>query len=159
MIRSHARSGSLRILPLTLCAAAIAAAGCRGDTKAPPGVGREARAAVKQEASADTPAKAAAAPDSMAAEGVVTIRGLTGGDRACYVDLDSAGVAKPQQEAEFTLCERKELVGKPVRIARKQMWVLAASCQGDPECARRDTVNLIVSARAVPSAGATPGRP
>jgi hypothetical protein len=159
MIRSHALPGSLRRLPIALFAvAAIAAAGCRGDTK-DSAVGRQARAAVKQEAPADTPAKAAAEPDSMAAEGLVTIRGLTGGDRACYVDMDSAGVAKPQQEAEFTLCERKELVGKPVRIARKQMWVLAASCQGDPECARRDTVNLIVSARAVPSAGTSAARP
>ncbi|MBV9108810.1 MAG: hypothetical protein JO306_05360 [Gemmatimonadetes bacterium] len=158
MIRSHARSGPLRLIPITLCAAVMVTAGCRGDTK-DSAVGRQARAAVAREAPADTPTKAAAEPDSMAAEGLVTIRGLTGGDRACYVDLDSAGVAKPQQEAEFTLCERRELVGKPVRITRKRMWVLAAACQGDPECARRDTVNLIVAVRAVPSASAAAGRP
>ena len=52
--------------------------------------------------------------------------------------------------AEY-FCERRELVGKQVRVERRRSWVLAASCEGDPECARRDTVDLIVSAEPLPA--------
>ncbi|HSU17477.1 hypothetical protein [Longimicrobium sp.] len=149
-------------LPALLIAAALGAAACRGDAKETAAVGERARATAV--AAPDT-AEAARAPavdpaaDSTMGE-VATVRGLTGGDRACYMDLESGGAVKGQQEAAFGLCERRELVGKRVRVERRRAWVLAASCEGDPECARRDTVDLIVSAEplrattSAPAAGA-----
>ncbi len=132
---------------------ALAAAACGRDAKETRAIGEQARATAAA-APAAAPQAAAGSPDSTGAE-VVTIRGLTDGDRACYVDLEGTGVARSPQEASFALCERKELVGRRVRLSRMRTWVLAASCEGDPECARRDTVDLIVSAEPVPE-GAAP---
>ncbi|HEX6747256.1 MAG TPA: hypothetical protein VF092_08135 [Longimicrobium sp.] len=136
---------------------ALTAAACGGDAKETRALGEQARAtAVAAPATASS--AAASNPDSTGAE-VVTIRGLTGGDRACYVDLEGTGVARSPQEAAFAVCERKELVGRRVRLSRMRTWVLAASCEGDPECARRDTVDLIVSAEPVPEGAAPASAP
>jgi hypothetical protein len=147
------RRASRRIhLPLLLLAAALGAAACKGDAKETEKVGERARAAAV--AAPDTTeaarVRAAAPADSTMGE-VATVRGLTGGDRACYMDLEADGAVKGQQEAAFDLCGRRELVGKQVRVERRRSWVLAASCEGDPECARRDTVDLIVSAEPLPA--------
>jgi hypothetical protein len=131
----------------------VAAAACGGDAKEAKTVGSQARAtavaAPDTTAAARPPAPVAAADSAMGE--VATVRALTGGDRACYMDLESGGAVKEGQEAAFALCERQELVGKRVRVERRRAWVLAASCEGDPECARRDTVDLIVSAEPVPA--------
>jgi hypothetical protein len=143
----HLHASVRVLLPALLAAAALAA--CKGDAKETETVGQRARAT--SVAAPDTTEAArvpAAAPDSMMGE-VATVRGLTGGDRACYMDLEAGGAVKGQQEAAFELCGRQELVGKRVRVERRRSWVLAASCEGDPECARRDTVDLIVSAEPV----------
>jgi hypothetical protein len=135
-----------RAVAALVLAAALAACGDRGDSRA---VGERARAT----AAAAPPAPAAAPTplpgDSVAGE-VATVRGLSGGDRACYVELEVDGLRRPPQEAAFDLCSRAELVGQRVRLERRRAWVLAASCQGDPECERRDTVDLIVSAEPLP---------
>ena len=146
------RRASRRIhLPLLLLVS-LGMAACKGDAKETEKVGERARATAV--AAPDTTEAArqpsAARADSTMGE-VATVRGLTGGDRACYMDLETGGEVKGQQEAAFDLCGRRELVGKQVRVERRRSWVLAASCEGDPECARRDTVDLIVSAEPLPA--------
>lgn len=147
MTASHRSAARSRLATLVLLATALMmTSGCRGDAKDQREVGDRARATAVR-----APA-AAAEPGDSAADEVATIRGLTPGDRACYVDL---GAGQPQ-EAAFDVCERAELVGKRVRLERRRTWVLATSCEGDPECARRDTVDLIVSAQVLPEDGARP---
>lgn len=81
---------------------------------------------------------------------VAVLRGLTPGDRACYAEIEDARGQRRREEAAFELCERAELVDRRVRLTRERTPVLARSCQGDPECSRRDTVDLILSAEALP---------
>src|SRR4051812_25624907 len=137
-------------LPLLLLAAALGVAACKGDAKEKVGARARATAVAAPDTTEAARVPAAARADSTMGE-VATVRGLTGGDRACYMDLETGGEVKGQQEAAFDLCGRRELVGKQVRVERRRSWVLAASCEGDPECARRDTVDLIVSAEPLPA--------
>jgi hypothetical protein len=150
MNRFHVRG--VRLAPLVL---AVALTACAGDAKDAAATGERARATVVRTQPPAPPPAIHTVSDSVTGE-VATIRSLTGGDRACYVDLESGGVAKPGQEAAFDLCERTDLVGRRVRLERRRAWVLAASCEGDPECERRDTVDLIVSAEVRPERGASP---
>jgi hypothetical protein len=81
---------------------------------------------------------------------VATIRGLTMGDRACYLELEDVQGQSSDAVADFDLCEREDLVGQGVRLTRERTSILAISCQGDPECTDRDTVDLIVAAEPLP---------
>ena len=81
------------------------------------------------------------AEDFVPLQGV--LRALQPGDIACYAELEVNGEAHSLL-ADFSLCEESEaLIGKPVRLAWKEAQVLAADCQGDMDCGRSDTVNLI----------------
>lgn len=80
---------------------------------------------------------------------LVTIRTLTPGDRACYVGVQAGEGPVREEEAAFELCDRMTLIGKQVRLEREMTEVMARSCEGNPECTDRDTVNLIVSAEPV----------
>lgn len=73
------------------------------------------------------------------------------GDRACYMELEDAQGQKSDAEASFELCEQEQLVGQRVQLTRVPTPILAMSCQGDPECTQRDTVNLITVAEVVSS--------
>lgn len=80
---------------------------------------------------------------------VAVVRGLTMGDRACYMELEDAQGQRAEEEASFELCEQVQLIGQHVRLTRVLTPILAMSCQGDPECTQRDTVNLITVAEVV----------
>ncbi|MBW3571305.1 MAG: hypothetical protein KY467_09375 [Gemmatimonadetes bacterium] len=77
---------------------------------------------------------------------IAVVRGLVPGDRACYVDLEDGQGQRSEQAASFEFCERSELVGQRVRLTRERTAIPAMSCQGDPECAQSDSVDLIVAA-------------
>ena len=81
---------------------------------------------------------------------MVLVRGLTAGDRACYAEVEDANGERRSDEAAFELCERRELVGRRVRLRRERAQVPAKACQGDPGCTRSDTVELIVAAEPQP---------
>ena len=81
---------------------------------------------------------------------VVVVRGLTQGDRACYMELEDAKGQRSEEEASFEICEQAQLVGQRVQLTREPTSILAMSCQGDPECTQRDTVDLIITAEVVP---------
>lgn len=80
---------------------------------------------------------------------VVRIKSLTQGDTACYVTLENARGKRSEEMASFELCEQTRLIGQRVRLKRERSAVMAASCQGDPECRKTQTVNLIVKAEKV----------
>ncbi len=78
------------------------------------------------------------------------LRGLQNGDRACYAELEDGQGVRHSLEAAFELCERTDLIGQRVRLVRRTARVLAASCQGDPDCGRSDVVELIVELQPLP---------
>jgi hypothetical protein len=100
----------------------------------------------------DAPAEPPHAPDSATDpaptdDGVLT--GLDNGDRACYVVLH-----RPSGDArlpgDFELCaggayDATALVGQRVRIATKKTPIQATSCQGNPDCADSELVDLVIA--------------
>lgn len=79
---------------------------------------------------------------------VVTIQGLTSGDRACYVEvLDHQGETTTQF-ATFEICEQ-DLIGKQVHLHYEPGEIVAEECNGDIECGFSETVMLITEAKLV----------
>lgn len=77
------------------------------------------------------------------------IKSLTPGDRACYIELDNAEEVASDEMASFELCDQPELIGKRVRLKREPTPIMAMSCEGNPECTKTETVDLIVAAEVV----------
>ncbi len=75
---------------------------------------------------------------------------LQAGDAACYAEIEVAGETQSLM-ADFPICEQQGLIGKPVRFAWTKAQVLAADCEGDVDCGRSDTVNLIDRMMAAPA--------
>lgn len=73
------------------------------------------------------------------------------GDTACDVALkDDRGITF-DEPADFDLCAmEKSLKGKRLALTYKTARVQAASCQGDPDCKKSDTIVLIASAKPAP---------
>lgn len=72
------------------------------------------------------------------------------GDRACYVKLENEQGQSSEALADFDICTQSQLVNKRVQLTRKPTPISAMSCQGNPECKERETVNLITAAKVVP---------
>lgn len=83
------------------------------------------------------------------ADTAVTVRGLTAGDRACYMEVEDGTGNRREQMAAFELCERADLVGKKVRLRLEKAQVQAESCQGNPDCTDTETVDLVQSVEEV----------
>lgn len=83
------------------------------------------------------------------ADDAVTVRGLTAGDRACYMEVEDGDGERREQMAAFELCERADLVGKKVRLRTEKAQVQAESCQGNPDCTDTETVDLVQSVEEV----------
>lgn len=98
---------------------------------------------------ASSPAKPAGPASASSADDIVRIKGLNPGDIACYVELENARGKRSEEMADFALCEQPKLIGQRVRLKRKAERVMAASCQGNPECKKTQTVNLIVGVEKV----------
>ena len=80
---------------------------------------------------------------------IVVVRGLTMGDRACYMKLENAQGQSSEDLADFNICTQSQLVDKRVRLTRTPTPISAMSCQGNPECKKRETVNLITAVEVV----------
>lgn len=75
------------------------------------------------------------------------VKNLEAGDVACYITLaDDRGVEFTEL-ADFELCEQTSLRGKRVRLTYAIGNVMAAECQGDPECTKTERVPLVTAAR------------
>ena len=107
-------------------------------------------------------------PALVQAQDTVTVGGATkrafgtpirfvNGDISCLLTLKDDRGATFDEPADFELCaQEKALKGKRVALTYKASRVQAASCQGDPDCKRSDTVVLIVAAKPAPLAAASP---
>ncbi len=73
----------------------------------------------------------------------VIVRGLTAGDRACYLEVEDGDGKRHEEMAAFELCERNDLIGRKVRLRFEKTQVQAESCQGNPDCADSETVDLV----------------
>lgn len=73
---------------------------------------------------------------------IATVQSLAAGDRACYVELIDEQGELTTELANFEVCEQ-DLVGQQVRLTYETANVLAASCQGDPDCGESETVMLV----------------
>jgi len=80
---------------------------------------------------------------------VATILSLTGGDRACYVELLDTQGETTTELADFSICEQSELINQKVELVYEEANVLAAECQGDVDCGLSDRVMLITSVKPV----------
>lgn len=79
------------------------------------------------------------------------------GDIACYLTLKDDRGATFREMADFDLCaQERALKGKRVALTYRAQRVQSASCQGNPDCKKTDTVILVVAAKPAPLAGATP---
>ncbi|MBW4460664.1 MAG: hypothetical protein KME47_10560 [Nodosilinea sp. WJT8-NPBG4] len=77
-----------------------------------------------------------------------TVQSLKVGDRACYVEVVDDQGENFTEFADFEICQQN-LVGQRVRFTYEMGDIQAASCQGNPECAARETVMLITQAQAI----------
>lgn len=94
--------------------------------------------------SAASASKPAASASTGASAEAVLIKALNPGDTACYMTVENARGKRSEEMASFELCERPKLVGQRVFLKRKAEKVMAASCQGNMDCKKTQTVNLIV---------------
>ena len=82
------------------------------------------------------------------------------GDTACYVTLKDDRGATFDELADFDLCSlEKSLKGKRLALTYKTARVMAASCQGNPDCKKSETVVLIASAKPAPLKAQAPAAP
>lgn len=84
----------------------------------------------------------------------VELVSMENGDRACYLTVRPDGEPERTDMADFGLCERTELVGQRVSLTVTPSEVMAESCQGDPECADKETVSLVTGMDPVEGAAA-----
>lgn len=78
------------------------------------------------------------------------------GDIACYLTLKDDRSATFREMADFDLCaQERALKGKRVALTYRAQRVQSASCQGNPDCKKTDTVILVVAAKPAPLAGTT----
>jgi hypothetical protein len=78
-----------------------------------------------------------------------TLVSVTAGDASCYLEVRGADGASRTLPGDFELCpgggqDASALVGERVAVDTRPGQVMAASCQGDPECPDHDAVALVV---------------
>lgn len=84
-----------------------------------------------------------------AEEAPTVLKHVEAGDVACYLTVDR-GKGDETLKGDFDLCpngayDATSLVGQKVKIATRKDKVIAASCQGNPECKDTETVDLVVA--------------
>lgn len=77
----------------------------------------------------------------------LTLWNLTPGDRGCYVELVDASQTHFTELGLFELCERTDLISQFVRVSMQEQTVMAASCQGDPDCTATEIAPVIIDIR------------
>jgi len=76
---------------------------------------------------------------------VYTFVSVEQADTACYVTVHDAGGAEKTYPGEFDLCTHDPIpaVGARVRIEWGTATILAASCEGNPDCPDSDEVQIV----------------
>ena len=83
-----------------------------------------------------------------AADRIATAINLENADTACNVEMEFEKGVREIWPADFAICEKLSK-GKRFRFKTEKSKVIAASCQGDPECKESKEVDLIVSVEIV----------
>ncbi|MEM0961425.1 MAG: hypothetical protein AAGK21_02640 [Bacteroidota bacterium] len=101
------------------------------------------------DAPADTtgPVQAEVAGETVPMRAVVT--GMESGDLSCYLSLRTDGGAEETVFADYSVCDSDAIVGRRVQIEYQPGEVMAASCEGDPDCLDTDRVALAISAEPI----------
>ena len=89
------------------------------------------------------------APAAPAAESW-SLKAVTNGDHACYVDLEKADGTVVTFPSDYRFCPGGEadaaaLVGRKVAATFEKTTIAADSCQGDPECADTQEVEGVAT--------------
>lgn len=79
---------------------------------------------------------------------IATVVSLENADTACNVEMDFEGGGREIWPADFEICQKLK-PGQRFRFKTRKEKVMAASCQGDPQCTQSDEVELIVSVQIV----------
>ncbi len=78
-----------------------------------------------------------------------TLVEIQAGDVSCYVTLDKEDGKQETFSGTFEVCPAPEeahpLVGQKVTVTFERGNVLAASCEGNPDCPDSETVDLVNS--------------
>lgn len=83
----------------------------------------------------------AGAAESEVSKQRAQVESVQAGDIACYLQLSDGRSLM----ADFALCDdRSPPLRQPIWLLSEPNQVAAASCEGDPECADSDTVDLVV---------------
>lgn len=87
--------------------------------------------------------------DPPAAE-IVTLNSLEQGDTSCGVQFTRGDGSEGFLDGDFELCpgganDATGLIGQPVRFTIEMGNVMAASCEGDPECPDTETVEIVMT--------------
>ena len=93
------------------------------------------------------PARAELAGVTVPTRGVVT--DMESGDVSCYITLRTDGGATETVHADYSVCDSNAIIGRRVQVEYVEGDVLAASCEGDPECLETETVALAVVAEPI----------
>lgn len=72
-----------------------------------------------------------------------TITNLTLGDTGCYVDFIDTNGTEHSELAAFEICDLQGFIKHSVTFSYRQQNVMAAVCQGDPECPDTEKVWII----------------
>lgn len=84
----------------------------------------------------------AAADEDMPAEGL--LQRVERGDVACYLHIADTAGGSTIVPADFDLCAREDLIGLRVALTYETARVLAAGCEGDPECPDTEEAQVAV---------------
>lgn len=75
-----------------------------------------------------------------------TVVELQNGDRACTMVMKEPNGKEFTELATFDICSM-HIIGKRVMLTYKMEEVMAEACQGNPRCAKKDRVPLIVEVK------------
>jgi hypothetical protein len=78
------------------------------------------------------------------------LQNITNGDAACYLDLVKADGTLMVYPSDYRFCPGGEadaasLVGKKVAATFEKIKIMAAECQGDPDCGKSDEVEGVAT--------------
>lgn len=81
-----------------------------------------------------------------------TLVEVSQGDAACYVVVRGDDGAEVTHPGTFDLCtpENEALMGSPVTLTIEKIDMMAASCDGDPECPDTESVDAVTAINAAP---------
>ena len=84
------------------------------------------------------------------------VTAVEAGDRACYLTLRTDDGGATTVYGDFSLCESDGLMNRRIQIEYAPETILAASCDGDPECLETEMVAMAVAADRIAGTAAAP---